>query len=151
MSFRAHDGIRGEASVQLSNKSNIQPHSVIAEVGPKEVPDRLSDHRDPVERDPAEDDKLFDVEQLRQSVSYVSDAVRDHKVAALATFVVVFGAACAVASLWPKTYEADGRLLLQRNEVTASLVNPGRTIPAKRRARRWRPGRSCSGARTSWP
>ena len=110
--------------MQLSNKSNIQPHSVVAEVGPKEAPARLPDHRDPVE-----DDKLFDVDQLRQSVSFVSEAVRHHKVTAVVTFIVVFGVACTISSLWPKTYEADGRLLMQRNEVTASLVNPGRTIP----------------------
>ena len=110
--------------MQLSNKSNIQPHSVVAEVGPKEAPARLPDHEVPIE-----DDKLFDVDQLRQSVSLVSEAVQRHKVAAVATFAIVFGAACTIASLWPKTYEADGRLLMQRNEVTASLVNPGRTIP----------------------
>ena len=52
-----------------------------------------------------------------------------YRVTALATLVLVLGATVAIASLWPKTYEADGRLLLQRNEVMASLVNPGRTIP----------------------
>ena len=56
-------------------------------------------------------------------------AVQDYRVTALATLVLVLGATVAIASLWPKTYEADGRLLLQRNEVMASLVNPGRTIP----------------------
>jgi uncharacterized protein involved in exopolysaccharide biosynthesis len=124
VSFRAHDGITVGASVQFSNKSNIEPPAVVAEVGPKEAPARLPDHRDPVE-----DDKLFDIDQLRDSVSFVMQAVQRHKVTALATFVIVFGAASTIASLWPKTYEVDGRLLMQRNEVTASLVNPGRTIP----------------------
>lgn len=123
VSFLAHDGITVGASVQFSNKSNIEPHSAVVEVEPKEAP------APPEHGDPVEDDKLFDVDQLRESVSFVVQAVRHHKVTALATFVIVFGAAATIASLWPKTYEVDGRLLMQRNEVTASLVNPGRTIP----------------------
>jgi uncharacterized protein involved in exopolysaccharide biosynthesis len=110
--------------VQFSKKGNIEPHPVTAEAGPKKVPAGLPDHRVP-----PEDDKLFDIDQLRQSVAFVIQAVRRQKVTAAATFVLVFGAVATIASLWPKTYEADGRLLMQRNEVTASLVNPGRTIP----------------------
>lgn len=110
--------------MQFSKQGNIEPHPVTAEVGPKEVPAGLSDHRVS-----PEDDKLFDIDQLRQSVAFVIQSVRLHKVTAVATFVLVFGAITTLASLWPKTYEVDGRLLMQRNEVTASLVNPGRTIP----------------------
>ena len=106
--------------MKFSNKSSIEPHAVVAEIGPQKAP--LPD-------DGGEDDKLFDLDQVWQAVSFVVEAVRQHKVTAVATFVLVLGAAAALASLWPKTYEADGRLLLQRNEVTASLVNPGRTIP----------------------
>jgi len=112
------------ASVQVPNTSNIERHAVVSEVGPTQVSAGL-----PNDRDPGEDDKLFDIDQLRQSVSFVVQAVQRHKVTAVVTFVLVFGTAAAIASLWPKTYEADGRLLLQRNEVMASLVNPGRTIP----------------------
>jgi succinoglycan biosynthesis transport protein ExoP len=106
--------------VKFSNKSSIEPHAVVAEIGPQKAP---------VPDDGGEDDKLFDFDQLWQAVSFVVEAVRQHKVTAVATFVLVLGATAALANLWPKTYEADGRLLLQRNEVTASLVNPGRTIP----------------------
>ena len=59
---------------------------------------------------------------------FVVEAVQRHKTTAVATFVLVFGAAFTIASLWPRTYEVDGRLLMQRNELMTSLVNPGRAI-----------------------
>ena len=144
MSFRAYDGITVGASVKFSNKSSIEPHAVVAELGPQKPP---AGHTD----DPGEDDSLFDFDQLWRALSFVVQAVQEYRVTALATLVLVLAATVAIASLWPKTYEADGRLLLQRNEVMASLVNPGRTIPAKPKARHWPPARSCSAARTSWP
>jgi uncharacterized protein involved in exopolysaccharide biosynthesis len=110
--------------LQSSNKSTIESHAVVAEVGPKKAPGALPDDRAPLQ-----DDKLFDIDQLWQSVSFVVQAVQRHKTTAVATFVLVFGAIATIASLWPKTYEVDGRLLLQRNELMTSLVNPGRTIP----------------------
>lgn len=108
--------------MQSSNKSNIESHDVVAQVGPKEGSGALPDDRDPLQ-----DDKLFDIDQLWQSVSFVVQAVKDHKTTAVATFVLVFGAIATIASLWPKTYDVDGRLLLQQNQLMASLVNPGRT------------------------
>jgi uncharacterized protein involved in exopolysaccharide biosynthesis len=108
--------------VRFHESRNIESQSVSA--GPKKVtggpPDR---------QDLPEDDKLFDIAELRQSISFVVEAVRSYWVTSVATFVIVFGAVTTIACLWPKTYEVDGRLLMQRNEVTASLVNPGRTIP----------------------
>jgi uncharacterized protein involved in exopolysaccharide biosynthesis len=83
----------------------------------------------PDPRDPPEADTLFDVNQLRDSIAFVLQAVRRRSVTAAATFVLALGATATLASMWPKTYEADGRLLMQRNELMASLVNPGRTIP----------------------
>jgi hypothetical protein len=48
--FRAHDGLTVGASVQfsnkssiVSNKSNIEPHAVVVEVGPKKAPAGLPD------------------------------------------------------------------------------------------------------------
>jgi len=104
------------------SKSSSERHAVATASQPQKVPAAYPG-------EPADDDKLFDLDQLRQSVRFVVESVRLHKVTAIATFVLVLGATAAIASLWPKTYEADGRLLLQRNEVTASLVNPSRTIP----------------------
>ncbi len=108
--------------MKFSNKSSIEPHAVVAEIGPQKPP---AGHTD----DPGEDDSLFDFDQLWRALSFVVQAVQEYRVTALATLVLVLAATVAIASLWPKTYEADGRLLLQRNEVMASLVNPGRTIP----------------------
>ena len=109
--------------MKFSNKSSIEPHAVVGEIGPQKAP---AGHAE----EPAEDDdKLFDVDQLWRALSFVVQAVQEYRVTALVTLVLVLAATVAIASLWPKTYEADGRLLLQRNEVMASLVNPGRTIP----------------------
>ncbi len=109
--------------MQSSNKSNIESHAKVAEVGPKKGPATMPDDRDLLQ-----DDKLFDIDQLWQSVRFVVEAVQRHKTTAVATFVLVFGAAFTIASLWPRTYEVDGRLLMQRNELMTSLVNPGRAI-----------------------
>jgi uncharacterized protein involved in exopolysaccharide biosynthesis len=109
--------------VKFSNKSTADPRPTV-ETGPK-----LAAARPPDPHDRLDDDALFDFNQLRQSAEFVLDSVRRYRVAALATLVVALGAATATANLWPKSYEADGRLLMQRNELMASLVNPGRTIP----------------------
>jgi uncharacterized protein involved in exopolysaccharide biosynthesis len=122
VSFRVYTGITVGASVKFSNKSSIEPHAVVGEISPPKAPAGQID-------DPADDDQLFDTEQLRGAVSFVVQAVKEYKFTALATLVLVLGATLAIASLWPRTYEVDGRLLLQRNDVTASLVNPNRTIP----------------------
>src|ERR1700752_2162422 len=111
------------AYVQLPNKSTVDPRPA-SETGPK-----LAAARPPHPPERIDDDALFDFDQLRESAAFVVDAVQRYRVAALATFVLALGAALALANLWPKSYEADGKLLLQRNELMASLVNPGRTIP----------------------
>ena len=108
--------------MKFSNKSSIEPHAVVGEIGPPKAP---LGHVE----EPADDDKLFDLDQVWRAVRFVALAVQEYKITAFATLLIVLGATVAIASLWPKTYEADGRLLLQRNEVTASLVNPSRTIP----------------------
>ena len=109
--------------MQLPNKSTVDPRPA-SETGPK-----LAAARPPHPPERIDDDALFDFDQLRESAAFVVDAVQRYRVAALATFVLALGAALALANLWPKSYEADGKLLLQRNELMASLVNPGRTIP----------------------
>jgi uncharacterized protein involved in exopolysaccharide biosynthesis len=59
----------------------------------------------------------------------VAGALRRHWFIFVFTMITVAVAVAALAEVWPKSYEVDGRLLLQRNELMASLVNPGRTIP----------------------
>ena len=69
VSFRAYDRITVGASVKFSNKSSIEPHAVVAEIGPQKPP---AGHAD----DPGEDDKLFDVDQLWRALSFVVQAVQ---------------------------------------------------------------------------
>jgi len=109
--------------MQLPNKSTVDPRPA-SEPGPK-----LAAARPPQPPEAIDDDALFDFNQLRESLGFVLDAVQRYRLAALATLVVALGGAIALANMWPKSYEADGRLLMQRNELMASLVNPGRTIP----------------------
>jgi uncharacterized protein involved in exopolysaccharide biosynthesis len=107
--------------VTFSDKGHKEPEAV-GETLPDEAAARRAGET-------ADDDTLFDFDQVWQSVSFVVEAVRHHKGTAIGVLVLVLAATVAIANLWPKTYEAEGRLLLQRNDVTASLVNPGRTIP----------------------
>jgi hypothetical protein len=74
-------------------------------------------------------DRLFDANVFGDYLGFTVRAVQRNLAAAGVSFAVVFGAIWIAALLWPKTYQADGRLLVQRNEVMSSLVNPGRTIP----------------------
>jgi uncharacterized protein involved in exopolysaccharide biosynthesis len=74
-------------------------------------------------------DKLLDVDMLVAYARLVGGAVRRRVMVAAATFGIVFGMICLGAMMWPRTYEAYGRLLVQRNDVMALLVNPGRAMP----------------------
>ena len=78
---------------------------------------------------PVDDGALIDVGQITDYVLFVLGSVRRHKFITVATFLFVAGLSVAVALLWPKTYKADARLMIQRNDVMAALSNPGRTIP----------------------
>src|SRR5262245_59091612 len=81
-----------------------------------------SAHGDP------EAERLIDVQQIGNYIGFVGRAVLRNRLIAAATLGFMLAATVAGALLWPKTWEIDARLLLQRNEVLASLVNPGRTI-----------------------
>ena len=73
-------------------------------------------------------ERLIDVQQIGDYIGFVGRAVLRNRMIAAGTLGLMLAATVAGALLWPKTYEIDARLLLQRNEVMASLVNPGRTI-----------------------
>ncbi len=75
-----------------------------------------------------EAERLIDVQQIGNYIGFVGRAVLRNRVIAAGTLGLMLAATVAGARFWPKTYEVDARLLLQRNEVMASLVNPGRTI-----------------------
>jgi uncharacterized protein involved in exopolysaccharide biosynthesis len=78
---------------------------------------------------PVDDGALIDVGQITDYVRFVLGSLRRHKLITAATFLFVAGLSFGAAVLWPKTYQADARLIIQRNDVMAALSNPGRTIP----------------------
>lgn len=65
----------------------------------------------------------------RELVGFALSAPRRHKLLAAAVFAGVFGASALAAVALPKTYQADVRILAQRNLVMAALGNPRRSIP----------------------
>ena len=88
---------------------------------------------------PAEvrDDSLVDTQLLVDWLGFVARSVWRHRILAVATCLVAFGAVWIAAAQWPKTYQSYGRLLVTRNDVMSSLVNPGRTIPREDAAPTW--------------
>ncbi|MFN7981766.1 MAG: hypothetical protein U0Q11_07900 [Vicinamibacterales bacterium] len=73
-------------------------------------------------------DKLVDVVQLSNYIGFLFRAIRRRWLLAFAIVVVMMGAITGATFIWPKAYHIDAKLLVQRNDVMASLVNPGRTI-----------------------
>ena len=82
-------------------------------------------------------DSLVDTQLLVDWLGFVARSVWRHRILAVATCLVAFGAVWIAAAQWPKTYQSYGRLLVQRNDVMSSLVNPGRTIPREDSAPTW--------------
>ena len=74
----------------------------------------------------ANDTPLLDVTLLTDYAGFVVRSVIRHRVGALATFAVTLTAVAVAALAWPKTYQIDGRLLVQSNSLVSSLVNPDR-------------------------
>jgi len=73
-------------------------------------------------------DQLIDLVQVTNYLGFVIRSVGRRWLLTLAIAVVMMSAITAAAFLWPKAYHVDAKLLVQRNDVMASLVNPGRTI-----------------------
>lgn len=79
---------------------------------------------------PAEDDadRLIDLVQVSNYIGFIVRSIGRRWLLALSIAVVMMGTITAAAFVWPKAYHVDAKLLVQRNDVMASLVNPGRTI-----------------------
>lgn len=73
-------------------------------------------------------DRLIDLVQVTNYLGFVLRSVGRRWLLAASIAIVVMGAIATAAFLWPKAYHVDAKLLVQRNDVMASLVNPGRTI-----------------------
>ncbi len=76
----------------------------------------------------ADTDKLIDFQQIRNYLGFVARAVVRRRVMAGWIFGSMVTITTLAALQWPKSYHVDAKLLVQRNEVMSSLVNPGRTI-----------------------
>lgn len=76
----------------------------------------------------ADADRLIDTEQIGNYIGFIFRSLGRHWLLAATTALLMMGATSAAALYWPKSYHVDAKLLVQRNEVMASLVNPGRTI-----------------------
>jgi uncharacterized protein involved in exopolysaccharide biosynthesis len=86
---------------------------------------------------PEDSDALFDFTAVRESLDAVGAALQRHWVAALVALTIALAGVATVAATWPRTYEVDGRLLVLRNDVMASLVNPERTVPREAESPTW--------------
>ncbi len=71
---------------------------------------------------------LVDVSLLVDYVRFIGRALGRHRLGALLTLLLTTAAVVGVAMVWPRTYQIDGRLLVQRSSLVSSLVNPGRTL-----------------------
>ena len=72
---------------------------------------------------------LFDYGLLRDYLIYVLGSIRRHKLLGTAVFIAVVGFTAGLLAVLPKSYEAEAKLLAQRNQVSAALGNPGRSMP----------------------
>lgn len=73
-------------------------------------------------------DRLLDPTRIGNYLGFVARSVGRRWLMTSFITVVMTGAITAAALVWPKSYHVDAKLLVQRNDVMASLVNPGRTI-----------------------
>ena len=69
---------------------------------------------------------LVDVTLLADYGRFVVHALRRHTRGALTIFALTMGVLAVALSAWPRTYQIDGRLLVQSSSLVSSLVNPER-------------------------
>ena len=85
-----------------------------------------ADHSAPV---PAPvDEPLVDITALADYARFVARSLRRHRTGAVVTALVTLAAITGAALAWPKTYQIDGRLLVQSSSLVSSLVNPDRAV-----------------------
>jgi uncharacterized protein involved in exopolysaccharide biosynthesis len=74
---------------------------------------------------------LFDYATLRDYLRFAAASIRRHLL--LVTFLLcsVIGLAVVYLNTFPKTYRVETRMFAQRNQVMASLGNPGRAMPGE--------------------
>lgn len=90
---------------------------------PGDGPDPASPSR-PAAGALAGDAPLVDITLLRDYVSFVALAVRRHRLGAGIAMAATLALVVAAVASWPRTYQVDGRLLVQSTSLVSSLVNP---------------------------
>jgi len=115
-------------SGSASGTAVIVPMPIQATAPPTAPPPALARAAEP------EPDKLIDMRQIGDYLGFVGRAILRHKSLSLATFALTLALTATAALLWPETWLVDAKLLVQRNEVMSSLVNPTRTIPREAEA-----------------
>jgi uncharacterized protein involved in exopolysaccharide biosynthesis len=79
--------------------------------------------------DPNEEEGESNQDRIKDLIGLFIRAPRRHRRAAIASLVLTLALGFAVASLWPRSYLCDVRILAQRNLVLPALDNPARVVP----------------------
>ena len=74
------------------------------------------------------DEPLVDITALADYARFVARSLRRHRAGAVITAVLTLAAITGAALAWPKTYQIDGRLLVQSSSLVSNLVNPDRAV-----------------------
>lgn len=75
------------------------------------------------------DEEGLDFEQLHERLGSAFRAPARRPVLSTTVFALTAGLGIAVAATMPGAYEAETKILAQRNLVTPALTNPGRQVP----------------------
>jgi uncharacterized protein involved in exopolysaccharide biosynthesis len=92
-------------------------------------PARINALADAIRQAQGEEADGVDFQRLRERLGFVLRAPRRHPWLAAAVFVVFGALGVAAATTMPRTYEAEVKLLAQRNLVVPALTNPTRAWP----------------------
>src|SRR5215208_826291 len=76
-------------------------------------------------------DALLDLAFVGHLLGYVKEAVRRHRLLAIASFVAVVGSAVFALLVLPRVYHTEAKILAQRNLVMPALGNPRRAVPSE--------------------
>ena len=77
---------------------------------------------------PPADEPLVDITAVADYARFVAHSLRRHWLGAALTAVLTLAAVTGAALAWPKTYQIDGRLLVQNSSLMSTLVNPDRSV-----------------------
>jgi hypothetical protein len=82
----------------------------------------------PADRAAAIDTPVVDVQLLTDYLGFAVRSVRRHWRGTALTVAATLAAVGLAVSAWPRTYQIDGRLLVQSASLVSSLVNPERGV-----------------------